>query len=41
MKNSYFPAEGEIIDPDDLNIPKAKELVRLIRPGNLPYVSFM
>jgi integrative and conjugative element protein (TIGR02256 family) len=40
MRVDYLGVEGDIVSPDRLTVPKAKDLARLIRSGDLPYVCF-
>lgn len=41
MAINFFSVEGEIVNPDKLVIAKAKELIKLIKPGKLPYVKLI
>jgi hypothetical protein len=38
---SYVDPPGEQIGFDDLVIPKARDLVRILRPGDLPYCELL
>lgn len=41
MTDTYLPAPGEYIEPEQLHIPKARDTASILQSGNLPFVRFI
>ncbi len=41
VTNTYFPAPGELVDPAELKIAKARDLVQLLLTGRSAFVELI